>query len=149
MIHYKVGDLLQNVKTGVIMHGTNCLGVMGAGIARGIKDRFPDTFKEYQTHCRLYGETNLGHMLVTPGVGLKIINAFTQASTGGRKAMSYDAIDEIFHELYCSGAYDDINKEIHTVKIGAGLGGGNWKVIEQIILTYLPESCNLYVWDFK
>jgi O-acetyl-ADP-ribose deacetylase (regulator of RNase III) len=149
MIQYKVGDILQNIKSGVLLHSVNCQGVMGAGVARGIRDMYPHVYQIYKSHCTILKSSALGDVLPTKAGNLLILNGFGQESTGGHRAVSYDAIDTIFNTIYCSGEYDRVNKEIHTVKIGAGLGAGNWKVIEQIILTYLPESCNLYVWDFK
>ena len=149
MIHYKVGDILQNVTSGVLLHGVNCIGVMGAGVAKGIKELYPSTFQIYKAHCTILKSSALGDVLPTKQGDLKILNAFTQETVGGTRAVSYDAIDTVFHTIYCTAEFDPINKDIHTVKIGGGLGGGSWKVIEQIILTHLPSQCNLYVWDFK
>ena len=42
------GDLIQLAKNGefdVIIHGCNCFCTMGAGIAKTIKDIFPEAYK--------------------------------------------------------------------------------------------------------
>jgi O-acetyl-ADP-ribose deacetylase (regulator of RNase III) len=122
---------------------------MGAGVARGIRDPYPHVYRIYKSHCTVYSSSALGDVLPTKAGDLLILNGFGQESTGGLRAVSYDALDTIFRTIYQSGEYDRVNKEIHTVKIGAGLGGGNWNIVEQIILAHLPEHCNLYVWDFK
>jgi len=152
MLHYKIGNILENVRTGTILHSVNTLGVMGAGVAKGIKDLYPKTYRQYQELCSEFDHTKLLGKYYTsteinPEGSLDIINAFGQRNVGGTKPVSYDAIDSIFRELY--SYEEDPIPELHTVKIGAGLGGGNWKVIEQIILEHLPNECNVYVWDFK
>ena len=51
MIEYIEGDLLKtNVE--VIIHQTNCKGVMGAGIALQIKNNYPEVFKYYVYFCK-------------------------------------------------------------------------------------------------
>ena len=47
MIEYKNGDLL-NVTEGIILHGCNGQGVMGAGVAKAIKMKYPEAFTAYK-----------------------------------------------------------------------------------------------------
>ena len=46
MIKIVDGDLLQ-ANVPLIAHQTNCLGVMGAGIARSIKNKWTDVYTQY------------------------------------------------------------------------------------------------------
>ena len=41
------GDLL-DAHVDIIFHVTNCMGVMGAGIAKSIKNKWPKVFTEYK-----------------------------------------------------------------------------------------------------
>ena len=50
MIKEVNGNLLTYPGISVIAHQTNCLGVMGGGIAKQIKARNPDFFKRYYQH---------------------------------------------------------------------------------------------------
>ena len=153
-INYKVGNILTNVTTGVLMHSVNTLGVMGAGVARGIKSLYPSTFKTYAEHCNHQFDVS-GSALVGTYISTKenrgkltIINAFGQTVIGrAGRFVSYDALDQIFSDIY-SGHLDAV-QTIDTVKIGAGLGGGSWSVIEQILLSRIPDGCVVNVWDFK
>jgi O-acetyl-ADP-ribose deacetylase (regulator of RNase III) len=46
------GDLL-NVKEGIICHQVNTYGIMGAGLALSLKNKFPNVYKQYNEHCRI------------------------------------------------------------------------------------------------
>ena len=51
MIKIVDGDLLQ-ANIPLIAHQTNCLGVMGAGIAKAIKNKWPDVYTQYKDLCK-------------------------------------------------------------------------------------------------
>lgn len=50
MIIYKDGDILTSTAD-VICHQVNCKGVMGAGLAKQIKQKYPAVFKLYKKRC--------------------------------------------------------------------------------------------------
>ena len=43
MIEYVRGDLL-NVRDGLILHGVNCQRKMNAGIAKQIREKYPEVY---------------------------------------------------------------------------------------------------------
>jgi len=52
-IEYVKGDLFRNrYKAAAIAQGCNCKGSMGAGIAVGFKERYPEMFEEYRRRCK-------------------------------------------------------------------------------------------------
>ena len=133
------------------MHSCNCFWVMGAGFALQLKNTYPKNFEHYKKYCdRVHGldpASLLGEMLITRENNVTIINAFGQVGTGGRRATSYDALDKIFYDIYHKHPEKtDWNNHIHMPQIGCGLGGANWSVVEQIILTHLPEDKDITVW---
>lgn len=134
MIQYVTGDLLEaNQK--VIVHGVNMKGVMGSGVAKAIRARWPEVYEAYHLHFKTFG-LNLGDILpVTTDDGKIIVNAVTQQNFGrdGQQYCSYDAIEKCFIQIN-DRAIDWEATEIALPKIGAGLGGGSWTVIENIIL---------------
>lgn len=135
------GNLL-DITEGVIAHGCNCQGVMGSGIAASIRDKYPKAYSDYRdaylaTHRR-YGKTNylpLGDIIPSQVTNkLTVVNLLTQEYYGrtGMRYVSYDAIDRAFVSLakYCvETGHDTVNVPL----IGAGLGGGNWRVIYTIM----------------
>lgn len=134
-IIYRKGNLL-DVQSGVIAHGVNCQGVMGSGVALAIKQKYPAAYSNYHKKCKDHFQwpdkptsAMLGDVQVVKiNDNLRVANCFTQDSYGiNKRQVNYEAVSKCFREL-------DIRfVEVNIPKIGAGLGGGNWKVIEAII----------------
>lgn len=135
-IIYKVGNLLTNVTKGHIIHGANAQGVQGSGFAKALKEMYPGEFSDYRT---IYEDEGLDLGVAypyCPTTNLVIWNAITQEFCGsdGQRYVSYDAIDTCFQSINSTIlGFDEVPKEIHIPKIGAGLGGGNWEIIREII----------------
>src|SRR5689334_1107376 len=52
-ITFVIGDLFANrFDAQALAHGCNCQGSMGAGIATGFRDRWPEMFQEYRRRCK-------------------------------------------------------------------------------------------------
>lgn len=133
-IAYKFGNLL-DVTSGHIVHGCNSHGVMGSGVAAAIKAKWPVAFKDYR---QIYETRGLKVGQVFPveiSDGLILWNAITQENFGqGIRHVSYDGLTEAFEQINSIVlSTDSVPKEIHIPAIGAGLGGGKWKIIEAII----------------
>lgn len=133
MITYIKGDLL-SVKTGIIAHGCNAQGVMGSGVAKAVRAKYPDAYSSYRTFCkneedksRLVGRTSW----YNPNHKLFIANCITQNFFGGDGALyvDYEGLAECMLHLN----YVNAGLSIHMPKIGCGLGGGDWNVVSKII----------------
>ena len=144
LIKINKGDILQ-VQSGLILHGCNTKGVMGAGIAKQIAVKYPDVYSEYVRYCRwddILGEA----LFVKVSPTLVIGNLFTQDSFGRDPTMryvSYDAVDNAFKRI---SYLEEPDTEIHFPKIGAGLANGDWTVIQSIIEHRLKDFTNLNLW---
>ena len=134
------GDLIKLALEGnfdVIIHGCNCFSTMGAGIAKGIKTEFPEAFKA-DANTEKGSKEKLGtYSSVTVsrnGHEITIINAYTQHHWRGRGIKAdYDAIQKVFASVKQSHS----GKRIGYPLIGAGLAGGDWSVISNIISSQL------------
>lgn len=133
-----------------IIHGCNAQGVMGAGIAKQIKLRYPEVFKKYREYYETYG-LNVGDIVYTEtNSGKFIVNAITQENYGNdptKRYVSYDAVDDIMKELdsALSNAYPKIT-QVAMPMIGSGLANGSWNVIESIIETRLRNVKPVVYW---
>lgn len=132
-IEYIVGDLFKT-DAEVIAHGCNAQGVMGSGVARTVRDDYP---KAYQDYVAAYDKIGLRlgaviYSMVNPN--LIIANMITQErfGHGGTRWVSYDAIATAMETLNKDCRVFGVN-QVAMPMIGAGLGGGNWDIIEQII----------------
>ena len=146
-IETKVGNLL-DVKYGHIVHGCNAQGVMGSCVALAVKRMYPRCYEYYREEYEKFG-LQLGYSypyVVTPD--LIVWNAITQDGYGApTRNCSYDAIQSCF-ELINNRIKTDLQtyaKQIHIPAIGAGLGGGNWEIIREIIEQTVEFPTTLWV----
>ncbi|HHX8537458.1 TPA: macro domain-containing protein [Vibrio alginolyticus] len=130
------GDLLKLALGGrfdVIIHGCNCFCVMDGGIAKTIKSLFPEAY-DVDCDTKVADKGKLGSYssvkIFRGDVSFYLVNAYTQYDYRGNKVnVNYDAIQKVFEKI--SKEFDGL--KIAYPKIGAGLGGGNWAVIKDII----------------
>jgi len=138
------GNLLaefKKLKYHAIVHGCNCFCTMGAGIAKDIKQSYPEA---YAADCA----TKSGDMKklgtytsadVTGKIGKKafVVNAYTQYDFKKSSGINvdYSAIERVFTLLN----KDFAGKKIGIPKIGAGLAGGDWGKISMIIDSVTPD----------
>lgn len=136
------GDLL-SVTEGVIVHGCNCQGVMGSGVALAIRNKYPKAYYDYLDYCQQYsdkrsmGKNLLGQVCYSWVTDkLVIANAFTQHFYGkdGKQYASYAAVEDVFQEISKNFHASTI---ISMPKIGCGLGGLDWKEVAPYIDYYL------------
>lgn len=150
-MNYIKGDLLKLAQEGafdVIAHGCNCFCTMGAGIAKGVAAAFPEAYAADRR--TLKGDrAKLGTCTsarVTNGHGtLVVVNAYTQYDFRGRGVRAdYEAIRSCLRWM----ANSFPGQRIGLPKIGAGLAGGDWSVIEAIIKDELG-ACDVTVVEYS
>ncbi|MEM9775968.1 MAG: macro domain-containing protein [Chloroflexota bacterium] len=130
------GDLIKLALIGdfdVIIHGCNCLCTMGAGIAKAIKSEFPEAYKADRA-TEKGDKSKLGTYTSATvergGHKITIVNAYTQYNYRGRgRKADYDAMKSVFQAI----KRDFAGQQIGYPLIGAGLAGGEWEVISEII----------------
>lgn len=163
------GCLIELAKSGafdVIAHGVNCQNIQGAGIALQMKETFfTDRFHKEQTGK---GDINkLGQidaqffMLHEAGVfspvfngrsnskyikDIYVVNAYTQFKygknhhDGDEKPIDYEALTLCMRKIN----HEFPGKKIGLPQIGAGLAGGDWNIIKEIIKKELKD-CDVTV----
>lgn len=124
---------LLDVKSGILCHQVNCVGVMGAGIALQIKGKWPEVFKQYKDKCDLCSEEPRkllgGVQDILVSHNLVVANCFGQVYPGRNGTMTdYDAWDKILDNLKDLSNFFSL--ELHfPYMIGCGLAGGDWNII--------------------
>ena len=154
MIHYVKGNLLDS-DCDYICHQVNCQGVMGSGIAKQIRERWPEVYTGYTRFCKNYGDNEpdrlLGKVFMKRinGSHQWVMNMFSQDTYGydGQRYTSYDAFAHCLEVIRQQTTYND---SIGFPKnIGCGLGGGNWKVISALIEELLGPYRDVYIYELE
>ena len=133
-------DLAEEGHFNIIVQGCNCFNTMGSGIAKEIKQRYPDAFEADQLTDR-GSYDKLGNYSVMLGKRFNIINAYTQFAfnVGGsdEDVFEYTAFELILQKL--ARKYPGCNFGLPY--IGCGLAGGNQEHIVDMIkeFTYFVE----------
>lgn len=145
-ITIKNGTIL-HAEEPIIAHQVNGLGVMGAGVARQIKQAYPGVFSRYKTFVDNHNspEELLGRnlMIVTdgkpvyqydPSGGAKIIsNLFGQVHVGtSKKQTDEKALRKALEHLAEFAKMDNLAVAMPH-GIGCGLGGGDWTKVQRMI----------------
>jgi len=139
MLKHTKGNLIDLAEQGefdVIVHGCNCLNTMGSGIAKEIRERYPNAYKadfeymmdeDWRRYPPVFKLGNYSEAAVYGGgrTLFTIINAYTQ--------LDYNKKDEEFIDRFEYESFYLILKKLETfgpVKfgfpyIGMGLAGGD------------------------
>lgn len=162
MIVNKKGDLLKSKDCTAIIHQTNAMGCMGAGIAKQIKAHwFKEVYEPYRRLCldNINTKNLIGkiQVLKTNDESIEyIINAFGEYSfrnspfPNGRHT-DYDALKECFSKIkeWCR------EKNVFNIGmpkyLGCGLAGGDWDGVVYPMIQEMfedDEDITLYIYEF-
>lgn len=142
MITYVTGNLL-DTSIKFIAHGCNARGVMGKGVARTIREKYPKAYDDYCANLKAFKPLPGDIIRSLQPDGKVILNLITQKDfakyvTNTHRFISYDAVAIAFSRL--ENNHQDVKLEgIAIPRIGSGLGGGNWGIIENLILSCAPN----------
>jgi O-acetyl-ADP-ribose deacetylase (regulator of RNase III) len=145
MLKYVKGDLIKDSKNyELIGHQCNCFWSFGAGIAPQIKLAFPEAYqKDLKTP---YGsEEKLGTISYTEETNPIVVNMYGQFKyTRTEVDTNYDALKNCFKLVKEKFS----GKKMAFPLIGAGLAGGDWNIIFEIIEDQLKEEdVTIIVWE--
>lgn len=161
-IAHKKGNLL-NSDCDYICHQVNCQGKMNSGIAKSIRERWPQVYHNYFSKwCQnMYAEfpnsALLGQIQIvslwddfdTAEKHQSIVNMFSQESYGydGLRYTSYDAFWTCLNQI--KRIVPKGSKIGFPYKIGCCRGGGNWDLIYWMINYILGEDYNIEIWALE
>jgi O-acetyl-ADP-ribose deacetylase (regulator of RNase III) len=151
------GDLLTS-PVQYLAHQVNCKGVMGAGLAKQMRDQYPRLYEDYVTFIQDNSDivdTLLGHCLCHYTHDICdhiIVNIFGQEGYGRNgNYTNYEAVYRGFVELKEELIADNIFTEDSQITVaipygfGCGLAGGDWDTMYQLFIKLETEEHFLFI----
>lgn len=150
MITYRVGDLIAAATDPsndyvVVAHCCNCFNMMKSGIAPQIAKAFPEAYRIDQLTTQ-GDKVKLGDLTEAWSANNNVLvyNLYGQYGFFGRREgkrdLDYDALEHSLHKMALSlhskcrlMDLDPRELNVFLPKIGAGLAGGDWEIISEII----------------
>ena len=137
MIKYIDGDLVRDAEQfELIAHCANCFCIMGSGIAPRIKTKYPEAYI-VDCNTKKGDKLKLGTISFTKNTTPIIVNIYGQYGYWGRNEgkmdLDYNALRSGFKLIKQNFS----GKIIGLPKLGSGLAGGDWTIIENIIIEEL------------
>lgn len=122
------GDLFE-LGLPAIGHGVNCRGMMGAGIARIFRDRYPGMYAAYNILCEK-DCLPLGCVMIWKEANVTIYNLATQLFPGAEATL--EAVENSVRLAVSNCATAGISA-LGLPRIGCGIGGLNWPDVKAIM----------------
>lgn len=129
-----IEDNIFNCTENIIVHQTNCQGVMGHGIALQVKQKYPEVYNAYHYYCKTNcAKDILGTSLICEANdGKYIANLFGQLNYGEGLQTDYDRFKSALIEIHDFAKEHNLSVAI-PYKIGCGLAHGDWNIVYNII----------------
>lgn len=141
------GNLFDGLENGdVIAHGANCRGAMGAGVAKAIKEKFPENYKVYNKACR-EGRFMPGDALGILENGILVYNLGTQYELGADAHIwnIRSSVRDMLNKVVPARQFYYPVTKIKTVRLGCGIGGLDWTDVKPV-LEGIPSDIELEVY---
>lgn len=140
-----VENNILNAKRGFIVHQVNNQRVMGAGLAKQIKEKCPRHYADYRV-----APLPLGNVIATPfKESVWIVGLVAQDGYGrdGKCYTDYKALRDCLHSL--SLMLNELYPKepvLFPYGMGCGLAGGDWNIVEPLIEEFFPDA---YIVKYK
>lgn len=170
MVQIKEGNLF-NTDAKIIVHQVNCQGIMGSGVARQVKDRYPhvyDEYKKFTISAKNKSENFLGTILCVPlqkefvslaSLGDISYNGSYIANLFGQDRYGYDGkcytdLKALKRGFEYVNALTYLKNNLYNAKIampykiGCARGGADWSLVRELINDIFIER-NVELWKLK
>jgi O-acetyl-ADP-ribose deacetylase (regulator of RNase III) len=152
-IEYRKGDATSPVSTAnkIIVHICNNVGGWGRGFVMAISAKWTEPESQYRSWHRSNDNFILGEVqFVQVEKDIWIANIIGQhgikANNKGKIPIRYEAVAKGLSKVASLAL--EIKATVHMPRIGCGLAGGSWEMMEPIILERLvKEGVSVTVYD--
>lgn len=153
-INYLVGDATKPEGTGIkiIAHICNDIGAWGKGFVVAISKVWSKPEEEYRLWSKNESSFHLGEVqFVEVSEDIIIANMIGQKGIRSSRTsvpIRYEEVDKCLKKV--AKKAKQLGAAVHMPRIGCGLAGGKWEVIEPLInKNLIEEDIEVFVYDFK
>jgi len=149
------GDVLDSTEN-IIVHQVNHMGVMGSGLAKKIKEKYPLVFARYANVCKtsdwrkiyLGGVTDFVEYARMDGVPYYIANLFGQKTYGTGLQTDYAYLERGLQTVASFASRNSLSVAI-PFGLGCGLGGGDWNIVSGLIEKYFTNKIEYKIYKLE
>lgn len=154
---YLKGDVTEPItmygKHRYIIHCCNDVGAWGSGVVLAISKKWPEPEQQYREWSKKKKTFKLGQcQFVLVDKDITVVNMIGQHGIGMRSGTPPIRYGSILECLSTVRNTILVNGEgsVHCPKFGAGLAGGNWKIIEEFLQHDICKfGINVYVYEYE
>ena len=142
---WKYGDIIDS-GANVIYVPVNCVGTMGAGLAKQVALAYPEVEAEYKTLCRLgliYPKGPLHGYVISQQPYKQFM--FAPTKYHWRNKASYVYVQHIIEDV-ADSAQTNYGMVFAVPALGCGLGGLKWDHVFRIMQDSLRNFDNVWVY---
>jgi O-acetyl-ADP-ribose deacetylase (regulator of RNase III) len=146
VIEFLRGDIFEVRQAEALVNPTNCVGVMGRGVALAMKNRFPWCFGPYRQACAA-GTHRPGTILWVPNPGEGWPRGIVHLPTK-RHWRQPSVIGDVRSgvEALVTWADHEAIRSVAVPALGCGLGGLEWDQVRSLMgLAFAPSPCRFLV----
>lgn len=152
------GDIFES-GADIIAHQVNCQGVMGSGVAKQVREKYPNVFRLYRGICEKFGSSLLGacYLFCENEADFNmpmIANLFAQDQYGydGKCYTDYDALRDALATLKGKAKeyvllFGEHPKIAIPYLMGCHRGGGDWEIVSKMIEEELTD-CDVTLYRY-
>ena len=138
--------LKEQPRLGGILHQSNCFHTFGAGIAKQIRDTFPEAYEADKRNSIRGDRNKLGtftYAQVLADPPRFVYNLYSQFTFGHGRQTLYDSMVEGFEKVKIHAISKGLTKLGLPYRMGCTLGGGEWRIVRVIIDIIFEDESNL------
>lgn len=149
MIRYVKGDATEPEGDGIkiIAHCCNNIGGWGSGFVLALNKKWWKPKERFLRMPKILGMADL--VPVDPDSDVWVANIIGQRGVkgpGNPRPIDYDALECGLRVVAQYAKHH--NASVHMPRLGCGLAGGSWAVVEEIISNAFFEETEVVVYDF-
>ena len=140
----------------VICHQVNCQGVMGSGVAKQVREKYPWVYAHYKQLCKNFQHGKEALLGMAQGIYInedtKILNLYAQLNYGydGECYTDYNALYKCLEKVKNSLPIDKKYTIAIPYLMGCHRGGGDWNIVYKIIEEVFADSdCEVLICEYN